>query len=276
MYVAKMLAAKIPNEGSERGLFHNKADNTVPAPDSELGCGLAPLRLERPRGPSRDRSPAPATPGEGERVRCFWSWVPSGLKTPSRVRGRAGGAGGSACDVGSLGARGGRPGGDTHADPLPPSPPLGCSQVLGLPPQDALGPGMLRAWPVPRSPPPADLGVLGSNQVPGWAFRPPERDLLLEVTTQFQRWQNWPHEQLQRSLRCTEAWALGLRPPPALAPGVFSAAVTCVRVHQDFSLFWVTLLPHARLFPGLGLGRGLWLGPWTLRIWKESEGRRTE
>lgn len=54
---------------------------------------------------------------------------------------------------------------------------------------------------------------------------------------------------------------------PALDLDVFSAAITCVRIHQDFSLFWVTLLPHARLFPGLNLGRSIWLGDWALCVW---------
>lgn len=60
---------------------------------------------------------------------------------------------------------------------------------------------------------------------------------------------------------------------PALDLGLSSAAITCVWIHQDFSLFGVTLLPHARLFPGLGLGWSIWLGHWTFRVWNEVEGK---
>ena len=51
-------------------------------------------------GPAGTGCLAHATPEKVKQVRCFRSWVPSGPKIPSRVRGRAGGAGKSACDVG--------------------------------------------------------------------------------------------------------------------------------------------------------------------------------
>lgn len=92
------------------------------------------------------------------------------------------------------------------------------------------------------------------------------------MTAPFQWWQNWPHEQLKRS-------PVGFGPgrrgfSPALPwTGVFSAAITCVWIHQDFSVSRVTLLPHARLFPGLSLGWGIWLGRCPLRIWNEREGK---
>lgn len=51
------------------------------------------------------------------------------------------------------------------------------------------------------------------------------------------------------------------------------AAITCVRIHQDFSPFGVTLLPHAGLVAGLRLGGSVWLGHGPLRVWNAVEGK---
>lgn len=66
-------------------------------------------------------------------------------------------------------------------------------------------------------------------------------------------------------------WGLLSRPAPTW--GLSAAAITCVWIHEDLSLFWVTLLPHAGLFPGLSLRWGFRLGHGSLRVWSEVEGK---
>ena len=66
---------------------------------------------------------------------------------------------------------------------------------------------------------------------------------------------------------------MGASLPPHPDLGLSAAAITCVWIHEDLSLFWVTLLPHAGLFPGLSLRWGFRLGHGSLRVWSEVEGK---